>query len=121
MESEVVDGMNMLDCYRVVADAVKNRRKDPSPMLIEAKTYRYRGHSISDPATYRKKDEIDRYQAIDPVLQIRNLLMELKWSDEGKLKSIEKETRAEVMDAVNFAEQSPDPDMSDLQRNVFAD
>lgn len=121
MEGEVVDGMNLLDCYRVMADAVAVRRKNPAPMLIEAKTYRYRGHSISDPATYRKKSEIERYQHIDPITQIRNLMLELKWSDEAKMKALDKEVRAEVVDSVNYAEQSPDPDMSDVQRHVYAD
>lgn len=121
METALVDGMNMLDCYAVMVDAVAKRRKKPSPMLIEAKTYRYRGHSISDPATYRKKDEIERYQRIDPISQIRGLLDELGWITAAQVKEMEREVRTEVVDSVNFADESPEPDLSERDMHVFVD
>lgn len=120
MEGVRVDGMNMLDCYQVMADAVKKIRKNPAPVLIEAKTYRYRGHSISDPANYRKKDEVERYQRIDPIQQIRDLLVEMEWLDADSAKAHEKEIRQEVIDAVNFADQSEIPDLSELGKDVYA-
>jgi pyruvate dehydrogenase E1 component alpha subunit len=121
MEGVVVDGMNLLDCYTVVRDAVKKRRKTPSPLLIEAKTYRYRGHSISDPGTYRAKEEIENYQKVDPIMQVRRLLDELDWLDDAGAKAQTKEVRKEVDDSVTFAEESPHPDPSERDRHVFAD
>lgn len=121
MEAVMVDGMNLLDCYSVVADAVGVRRKKPKPLLIEAKTYRYRGHSISDPATYRKKGEIERYQHIDPITQIRSLLAEKGWLDEAQAKDLEREVRNEVVDSVNFADESPPPDMAERGQHVYSE
>ncbi|MCZ6534138.1 MAG: pyruvate dehydrogenase (acetyl-transferring) E1 component subunit alpha [SAR324 cluster bacterium] len=120
MEGITVDGMNLLDCYMVVRDAVKTRRKRPSPLLVEAKTYRYRGHSISDPGTYRAKEEIENYHKVDPILQVRRLLQELDWLDDESAKALEKEVRKEVDDAVTFAEESPLPDPSERERHVYA-
>ena len=121
MEGVLVDGMNVLDCYTVMRDAVKKRRKTPSPLLIEAKTYRYRGHSISDPATYRAKEEVDNYRKVDPILQVRGLMYEMGWLDEAGAKGIEKEVRKELEDSVTFAEESPNPDPSERDRHVYAD
>jgi len=121
MEGVVVDGMNLLDCYTVVRDAVKKRRKNPSPLLIEAKTYRYRGHSISDPGTYRAKEEIENYQKVDPITQVRRLLEELDWLDDAGAKALTKAVRKEVEDSVTFAEESPNPDPGERSRHVFAD
>jgi pyruvate dehydrogenase E1 component alpha subunit len=121
MEGVHVDGMNLLDCHAVMADAVARRRKEPGPLLIEGKTYRYRGHSISDPATYRKKEEIERYQKVDPIAQIKRLLSELSWLDEDGAKDIDRDVRKEVLEAVNFADESPEPDLSERDRDVYAD
>jgi pyruvate dehydrogenase E1 component alpha subunit len=121
MEGVAVDGMNLLDCYAVLADAVAERRKHPAPLLIEAKTYRYRGHSISDPATYRKKEEIERYQKVDPIQQVRALLAELGWLDAEQAKQLDKEVRQEVIDAINFADASEEPPLSERDAHVYAD
>jgi pyruvate dehydrogenase E1 component alpha subunit len=121
MEAVMVDGMNLLDCYSAMADAVAVRRKKPKPLLIEAKTYRYRGHSISDPATYRKKDEIVRYQHIDPISQIRGLMAENGWLDEVQAKELEREVRNEVVDAVNFADESLPSDVAERGQHVYAE
>lgn len=121
MEGVCVDGMNLLDCYAVIKDAVARRRDEPSPLLIEAKTYRYRGHSISDPATYRTKDEIQRYQKVDPIQQMKGLLAELGWLGEAAAKALEKEVRDEVIDAVNFSDQSDEPDPSERTMHIFAE
>jgi pyruvate dehydrogenase E1 component alpha subunit len=121
MEGVTVDGMNLLDCYAAMADAVAKRRKHPAPLLIEAKTYRYRGHSISDPATYRKKEEIERYQRVDPIQQVKSLLGELGWLDEPAAKALEKRVRDEVLAAVKFAEESEEPPLAERDLHVYAD
>jgi pyruvate dehydrogenase E1 component alpha subunit len=119
MEGITVDGMNLLDCYAVMQDAVAQRRKTPSPLLIEAKTYRYRGHSISDPATYRKKEEVEHYHNVDPLGHVKRLLAETGWLDEEGAKDLEKAARQEVIESVEFADQSPEPDLADLEKNVL--
>lgn len=119
MEGVTVDGMNLLDCYAVMEDAVNQRRKTPSPLLIEAKTYRYRGHSISDPATYRKKEEVEHYQSVDPINQLKRLLAETGWLDADGAKALEQAVRQEVLDAVEFADKSPEPDLSERDLHVL--
>jgi pyruvate dehydrogenase E1 component alpha subunit len=118
MEGITVDGMNLLDCYAVMEDAVARRRKTPSPLLIEAKTYRYRGHSISDPATYRTKEEVEHYQSVDPIGHAKRVLAETGWLDDDGVKEIERAVRQEVLDAVEFADKSPEPDLSELMQFV---
>ncbi len=120
MEGVFADGMNLLDCYAALSDGLKARRKKPAPLLIEAKTYRYRGHSISDPGNYRSKEEIEQYRKVDPIGQVRALLAELGWLKEDQAKALEKEARAEVAEAVEFAAQSPEPDPEELARFVYA-
>lgn len=120
IEGVTVDGMNLLDCYAVMEDAITPRRKNPSPILIEAKTYRYRGHSISDPATYRRKEEVEQYQRIDPILQVRRLLDELGWLGEMEAKNLEREVRQEIAKATEFADASPEPDLGELGQHVYA-
>ncbi|HUJ74778.1 MAG TPA: pyruvate dehydrogenase (acetyl-transferring) E1 component subunit alpha [bacterium] len=120
MEGVAVDGMNILDCYAVMKHAVDARRRVPAPLLIEAKTYRYRGHSISDPATYRKKEEVEAYQKVDPITQLKGLLAELGWLGEAAAKELEKEVRQQVSEAVAFADASPEPDLSELTQHVLA-
>ena len=121
MEGAYVDGMNLLDCYILMEDAVRARRKKHAPLLVEAKTYRYRGHSISDPANYRAKEEVDSYRKIDPILQTKGLLAELDWLDEAQAKRLEKEVRHEVEEAVVFAESSPFPTEAHAAMDVYAE
>ena len=120
VEGVTVDGLNLLDCYAAMEDAVAARRATPSPVLIEAKTYRYRGHSISDPGLYRRKDEVEQYQRLDPIGQVRRLLGELGWLDDAQAAEIEKSVRDEVMRSVEFADASPEPDVSELTHHVLA-
>ncbi len=120
MEALKVDGMNMLDCYATAASAVESIHKNPHPILIEASTYRYRGHSISDPAKYRSKEEVAQYRSIDPIPQIKTLLIELGWFSAAQAKQIDKEVQKEVLDAITFAEESPEPALSERTTHVYA-
>ena len=119
MEGVTADGMNVLDCFAVLEDAVARRRKSPSPLLIEAKTYRYRGHSISDPATYRKKEEVERYRSVDPIGHVKRVLAETGWLDEQGVKALEQDVRRELLEAVEFAENSPEPDAGEVSQDVL--
>ena len=121
MEGAHVDGMNLLDCYILMDEAVRARRKHQAPLLIEAKTYRYRGHSISDPGTYRKKEEVAEYRKVDPIEQVRRLLEELDWLSETADKRLVKEVRHEVEESVVFADSSPFPVEDHATMDVYAD
>ena len=91
-------------------------------MILEMKTYRYRGHSMSDPAKYRSRDEVTKTRAErDPIDMIRHRLLDEDWIDEADLKAIDKDIKAIVADAVEFAQTSPEPDPSELYTDVLLD
>ncbi len=114
-----VDGMDVLACRGAAEVALEWTRGGKGPLILEMKTYRYRGHSMSDPAKYRSRDEVQSMRDTrDP---IEGLKKELGAAgiDEAKLKDIDKEIRAIVAEAADFAEQSPEPDLSELHTDVL--
>lgn len=116
-----VDGMDVLKVREVALEAVARARRGDGPTLIEAETYRYRGHSLADPDELRTKEEKDHYAARDPIPQLKAFLLAQGLATEEDIKALEKEVTAEVEDCVEFADASPKPDMSQLLENVFAD
>ena len=116
-----VDGMNVL-AVRAAADyAIDWVRKGNGPILLEMKTYRYRGHSMSDPAKYRSKEEVQKMRAEhDPIDQVRKRLLDDKVQTEDELKEIDRHVKAVVADAAEFAQESPEPDASELYTDVYA-
>jgi pyruvate dehydrogenase E1 component alpha subunit len=121
MDHGDVDGMNVLKVYDKVGDIIKQMRKDKKPFLLEALTYRYKGHSVSDPGTYRSKEEVESYQKIDPLLQLGELLVKDKLATEDQLKQWQKEAREKCKEAEATAEASPYPNPADAFRYVFAE
>ncbi|MDG1521731.1 MAG: thiamine pyrophosphate-dependent enzyme, partial [Hellea sp.] len=92
------------------------------PMILEMKTYRYRGHSMSDPAKYRTRDEVTKTRSErDPIDMVKNRLIEEGWATDDTLKSIDKEIKLIVADAAEFAQTSPEPDASELYTDVLLD
>ena len=117
-----VDGMNVLAVAQAAEDAVEYVRSGKGPYILEMQTYRYRGHSMSDPAKYRSKDEVNRMrQEHDPIDQAKNRLLEAGIADEAKLKEIDKEIKDIVTAAAEFAQDSPEPDPSELWTDVYAE
>ncbi|WP_119419974.1 pyruvate dehydrogenase (acetyl-transferring) E1 component subunit alpha [Desertibaculum subflavum] len=115
-----VDGMDVLAVRAAADEAVAHCRAGKGPMILEMKTYRYRGHSMSDPQKYRAKDEVQRMRAEhDPIDQIRRRILEGGAATEDALKEIDKEVRAVVTDAADFAQESPEPDPSELWTDVY--
>jgi pyruvate dehydrogenase E1 component alpha subunit len=108
---------DVLDVKRRVGEAVERARKTSLPTLIEVRTYRFRGHSMSDPAKYRTQAELDDQKKRDPVLRARQEL--IKSLGEPKVTAIEKEVEDIVQDAIKFAEESPEPDMSLLTETTY--
>jgi pyruvate dehydrogenase E1 component alpha subunit len=101
--------------------AVKWCRTGNGPFILEMLTYRYRGHSMSDPAKYRPKEEVDKMRSEhDPIEQVRARLLAKKWATEDALKKVDTEVRAIVNEAAEFATHDPEPDPSELYTDVFA-
>ena len=119
MPAETVDGMSPEDVCAAIAKAAKRGRKGEGPTLLNIETYRYKGHSMSDPQKYRTKDEVSEYQEKDPITHVKNILLAKKWMTEEEIKAVEKEVKAEVEESVKFAEESPLPEPQELYEDVY--
>jgi pyruvate dehydrogenase E1 component alpha subunit len=114
------DGMDVLKMADVAEQVVKHVKSGKGPILVEAKTYRYRGHSMSDPATYRSKEEVQEYKEHhDPIDRFKQFLLKNKHASEDQIKNWDKEIKEQVVEAAKFAEESPDPDVKDLFKYVY--
>ena len=120
MASEFVDGMDVLAVREATLRAVERARKDYLPTLLEIRTYRFMGHSMSDPGNYRTRAEIEKYQERDPIKLFSATLLEEKVVDEKTLEEIDRKVREEVEDSLRFAEESPLPDPKELYTDVYA-
>jgi len=114
-----VNGMDLVACRTVFAEAIDRARKTKRPSLIEAETYRYRGHSMSDPGKYRTKEEVEEMMKSDPVLLWGRRLMEQERFTQAELDAVDQEVLAQMEDAVRFVEQSPDPAPESIYEDVY--
>src|SRR6267143_1165190 len=121
MTGERVDGMDVLAVHQVTDRLVAQARDQHEPSLLECVTYRYRGHSMSDPDTYRGKQEVTEWRERDSILKFGEYLKRERLASDKDLEAIDVEVMAEVEAAVTFADESPDPDPKDLFRDVYAD
>ncbi len=119
MPSEVVDGMSCEAVHKSMDTAVQRARKGDGPSFLEIKTYRFKGHSMSDPAKYRTKEEVEGYKAKDPIEQVLKTIKDKKYADEKWLDMIAAKVKDEVEASVVFAEESPYPDASELYTDVY--
>jgi pyruvate dehydrogenase E1 component alpha subunit len=118
---EAVDGMDVLAVKDAGERAVKHARSGDGPYILEIKTYRYRGHSMSDPAKYRTREEVQKMRdERDPIEQVRNILLENKYATEDDLKTIDKEIKKVVNDSAEFAKTSPEPAPEELWTDIYA-
>jgi pyruvate dehydrogenase E1 component alpha subunit len=120
LASEFVDGMDVLAVRKATARAVERARKDYLPTLLEVRTYRFMGHSMSDPGSYRTRAEIEKHQERDPIKLFSSNLKEEGIIDDAGFKEIEKSVREEVERSVRFAEESPLPAAEELYTNIYA-
>jgi pyruvate dehydrogenase E1 component alpha subunit len=104
-----------------VARAVKRARQGDGPTLLEIKTYRYKGHSISDPQKYRTKEEVDEYKQRDPIQQVLDTILSKKYATQEEIDVINKRVSDTVAGSVKFAEESPWPDDSEVLKDVYLD
>jgi len=119
MPGDSVDGMDMEAVHNAVARAVKRARDGEGPTLLEMKTYRYRGHSMSDPQKYRTKEEVEIYKEKDPIEIARLKLVEFFKVEDTEIEEINERVRIEVEESVQFAEESPWPSDDELYKDVY--
>ena len=110
---------DVLEVERRIGEAVKRAREESMPTLVEVRTYRFRGHSMSDPAKYRTQAELDEHKKRDPLLRARTALLE-HGASEARIEGIEKGVEAEVADALKFAAESPDADFAELEATTYS-
>jgi pyruvate dehydrogenase E1 component alpha subunit len=120
MPSFQVDGMTCEAVHDAVESAVARARKGDGPTLLEMKTYRYKGHSMSDAQTYRTKDEVKEYQAQDPIEKVLATIKKNKWMSDADIEAAEKKVEDTVNECVKFAEDSPFPTIDELYKDVYA-
>ena len=118
--SEAVDGMDVLAMRAAVERAIKRAREESLPTLLEARTYRYMGHSMSDPGNYRTRAEIEKYQERDPIKVFTHTLKDAGVIEDNDIAEIEAQVKADVEHAAKFADESPLPDSSELYTDVYA-
>jgi len=119
--SEFVDGMSPEAIHEAFFQAGERARKGDGPTLLELRTYRYKGHSMSDPAKYRTKEELENYKNQDPLEHVRRVLLENNWSTEEKLEELELKIKNVVNECVTFAEESPYPTVDEVYKDVYAE
>ncbi len=120
MAGLIADGMDIDDVRAKTAEAVNLARTESLPTLMEIRTYRYRGHSMSDPGNYRTREEIEKYKKFDPILLYRTRLLDDKVTTDDALEAIDKEVTAEAQAAYDFADKSEDPAFETVYEDIFA-
>lgn len=114
-----VNGMDILEVHKEVGEAVKRAKEEGTPSLLEIKTYRYKGHSMSDPAKYRTKEELEEYKNQDPILILKSHLLEKKLLTEDEFQKLDKKLKEQVKAAADYAEKSPEPELKSLYEDVL--
>jgi pyruvate dehydrogenase E1 component alpha subunit len=119
--SAAVDAMSVEAVHHAIAEAADRARSGGGPTLLELRTYRYKGHSMSDPAKYRTKEELENYKMRDPIEQVKKTILDSEYATEEQLKEIDNRIKAEVAEAVKFAEDSPFPESEEAYSDVYMD
>lgn len=114
-----VDGMDPVAVHNAMDEAVQRARNGEGPTFLEMRTYRYKGHSMSDPAKYRTKEELEGYKAKDPILTVKKAIVENNWADDAWFEEIDTKIKALVEESVKFAEDSPYPEPGELYKDVY--
>jgi len=121
MPADALDGMNPEAVHEGVSRAVKRAREKGGPTLLEMKTYRYKGHSISDPQKYRSKEEVDEYKEQDPIHMVLKTIRENGFATEAEINAINERVDVIVAESVKFAEESPWPSDDEVLKDVYSD
>lgn len=121
MPGDTVDGMKPEEVHKAIERAVKRAREKGGPTLLDINTYRYRGHSMSDPAKYRTKEEVEEYKEKDPINVVLKTIMDNGWATEDEIEQINEKVKMEVQESVDFAEESPWPDESEVYKDIYVE
>ncbi|KAA3648607.1 MAG: pyruvate dehydrogenase (acetyl-transferring) E1 component subunit alpha [Bacteroidetes bacterium] len=121
MPNEQVDGMTCETVHEAIERAVKRARAGEGPTLLEMRTYRYKGHSMSDPAKYRTKEELEQYKSLDPIESALRVIKEKKYASQSEIETIQERVKSQVAESVEFSENSPNPDASELYTDVYTE
>lgn len=121
IKSDVINGMDVFSVYDQMKEAADEVRETREPQFIEIRTYRYRGHSMSDPSKYRTKEEIEEYQELDPIERIKSYLLDNDIADEDKIEEIKEKVEQEVDEALEFADESSFPEKDELYKDVYVE
>ena len=114
-----VDGMNPVKVAEALDEAISRARSGKGPSLLEMKTYRYRGHSMSDAQKYRTKEEVEEYRKIDPISQVKDILLQNSYASEDEISVIDARVKEKVLECQKFAEESPFPEISVMYDAVY--
>jgi pyruvate dehydrogenase E1 component alpha subunit len=120
LPGKVINGMDFLDVYEGLKEIADESRKSGTAYLVDLKTYRYKGHSISDPAKYRTKEELENYKKQDPIVQLKSQMIEGKLLTEEQFKELDDEIKGVVQASVDFAEKSEEPALHTMYEDVLA-
>jgi len=119
MPGITLDGMNVIAVHDGLKDAAALAKKEETPVLVDIKTYRYKGHSMSDPAKYRTREELEAYQKQDPILILKAVMTDAKMLDEEAYKAVDDRVKEIVQDAVDFAESSDEPALETMYEDIY--
>ena len=114
-----VDGMNPVKVAEALDEAITRARSGNGPSLLEMKTYRYRGHSMSDAQKYRTKEEVEEYRKIDPITQVKDILIQNSYASDEEISVIDARVKERVLECQKFAEESPFPEISVMYDAVY--
>ncbi len=121
MPGEAVDGMDVEAVHNAIAKAAKHCRDGKGPYLLEMETYRFKGHSMSDPRKYRTKEEEADYIDSDPITKVLKVIKDKKYASEKQLEKIHEDVKQEILDAIQFAEESPFPEPEAMYEDIYAE
>ncbi|PCI93451.1 MAG: pyruvate dehydrogenase (acetyl-transferring) E1 component subunit alpha [Flavobacteriales bacterium] len=121
MPGEAVDGMDVEAVHNAIAKAAKHCRDGKGPYLLEMETYRFKGHSMSDPRKYRTKEEEAEYQDDDPISKVLKAIKTKKYATDKQLDKIHEDVKQEILDAIQFAEESPFPEPEAMYEDIYAE
>ena len=119
MASSLASGMDIFSVYKAMSDHIAKARNN-RPSILEVRTYRYRGHSMSDPANYRTKEELDSMKEEDPIIRLKGYMLEHELASNEELDAVDDEVKQEVMDAVTFSEESDAPAIREIYEDVYS-
>jgi pyruvate dehydrogenase E1 component alpha subunit len=121
IKNAVINGMDIFSVYEKMKEIAEKVRNDNLPWFLEIRTYRYRGHSMSDPQQYRTKEELEEYQKVDPIERLKRFILDNKITSKKKIEEIEEDIENRVLEAIEFAENADAPAPEALYEDMFVE